>query len=69
MPPDRSLITPRELEVARLVADGVTTRRIAAQLGVTYETVQHHLNNVYRKLGATGSAHMVAILFRKGILQ
>jgi DNA-binding CsgD family transcriptional regulator len=68
MPPDRQLITPRELEVARLIADGMSNRVIAERLGCAPQTVQHHLNHMYWKLGATGSAHMVAILFRKGIL-
>jgi DNA-binding CsgD family transcriptional regulator len=44
-------LTPSELRVARLAADGRTSREIAEELFVTVRTVNTHLNHAYRKLG------------------
>jgi len=44
-------LTPRELEILRLVAGGASNGLIARQLWVTEQTVKFHLSNVYRKLG------------------
>jgi DNA-binding NarL/FixJ family response regulator len=44
-------ITARELEILRLVANGASNGRIAAELWVTEQTVKFHLSNIYRKLG------------------
>jgi DNA-binding NarL/FixJ family response regulator len=44
-------LTDRELEILRLVAQGLTNGRIARELWVTEQTVKFHLSNTYRKLG------------------
>ncbi len=44
-------LSPQELQVALLVAEGATNREAAAALFVTTKTVEFHLRNVYRKLG------------------
>ena len=44
-------LTPSELRVARMAADGMTNRDIAQALFVTQKTVEMHLGSVYRKLG------------------
>jgi DNA-binding NarL/FixJ family response regulator len=44
-------LTDRELEILRLVAEGLTNSRIARTLWVTEQTVKFHLSNTYRKLG------------------
>jgi DNA-binding NarL/FixJ family response regulator len=44
-------LTPRELEILRLVAEGASNAGIARRLWVTEQTVKFHLSNVYRKLG------------------
>lgn len=46
-----NLLTPRELEILRLVASGAPNSRVAAELWVTEQTVKFHLSNVYQKLG------------------
>jgi predicted ATPase/DNA-binding CsgD family transcriptional regulator len=43
-------LTPREVEVLRLVADGLTNEQIAARLVISYRTVTTHLNSIYTKL-------------------
>ncbi len=54
-PPIASL-TPREREVLRHIASGATNERIATMLGIATKTVERHVTNVYRKLGAGGRA-------------
>jgi DNA-binding CsgD family transcriptional regulator len=52
--PQRSygtVLTPSEQQVARLVADGLSNREIAARLFVSVRTVEMHVSNAYRKLG------------------
>jgi DNA-binding NarL/FixJ family response regulator len=45
-------LTPREYQVAMLVARGLTNKEIAHRLGVTEGTVKLHVHNILRKLGA-----------------
>lgn len=61
-------LTEREVEVLRLVAEGHTNKEIAARLFVTSDTVNGHLDNVYRKLGVSDRAHAVAVALRGGWL-
>jgi DNA-binding NarL/FixJ family response regulator len=44
------LLTPREIELVRMVAQGLRNREIADQLNITEGTVKAHLHNVYKKL-------------------
>jgi DNA-binding NarL/FixJ family response regulator len=48
-----SALTPRELEILRLVSEGHTNGAMARQLWVTEQTIKFHLSNIYRKLGVT----------------
>jgi LuxR family maltose regulon positive regulatory protein len=57
------------MEVLQLIADGLTTKRIAARLCLSAETVKSHLGVIYAKLGADSRAHAVAIAFRQGLLR
>jgi DNA-binding NarL/FixJ family response regulator len=59
-PPDRSnLLTPREGELLRLIANGLSNIEIARQLVVSEATVKTHLNHLLAKAGWRG--HMIAI--------
>ena len=44
-------LTPQELQVARMLAEGRTTKEAAAALFLSPKTVEYHLRNAYRKLG------------------
>jgi DNA-binding NarL/FixJ family response regulator len=59
-------LTPRELDVLRLLARGNTNRAIANALVVREGTVKYHVKNLLRKLGATSRADAVARFVRAG---
>ena len=59
-------LTPRELEVLRLLARGNTNLAIAETLVVREGTVKYHVKNILRKLGATSRADAVARFVRAG---
>ncbi len=61
-------ITPRELEVLQLVAQGWLSKQIAAHLGSARHTVDNQRASVMQKLGANTPAHMVWIAMRRGLL-
>jgi DNA-binding CsgD family transcriptional regulator len=54
------LLSPREQEVLRLVADGLTDGQVARQLGLSPRTVSKHLERVYARLGVPNRAAAVA---------
>ncbi|WP_433531724.1 LuxR C-terminal-related transcriptional regulator [Micromonospora sp. CA-263727] len=55
-------LTGREWQVARLAADGETSRAIAEQLFLSARTVENHLQRIYSKLGVTGRSELKAAL-------
>ncbi len=52
-------LTPREVEVAKLVCRGFDNNRISEKLGVEYNTVRAHLGNIFRKAGVKGKAGLI----------
>ena len=60
-------LTPRELEVARLMARGWSNDQIAGELFISPRTVQVHVGNVMAKLGAPSRAAAVAAIHRLGL--
>ncbi len=63
-----SALSPRELEVLRLVAAGGTNRSIARQLFVSEATVKTHLLHLYNKLGVRDRAAAVSAAYERGLL-
>jgi len=61
-------LSPREREVARLVAEGYTNGEIAEVLGISSWTVATHLRRVFGKLNVHSRAHMVAELIAAKLL-
>ena len=64
-----SALTPRELEVLRLVAAGLTNQEIAERLFVTQATAKTHANRAMMKLGARDRAQLVVIAYETGLVQ
>jgi DNA-binding CsgD family transcriptional regulator len=61
-------LTPRELQVLRLLATGATNHAIASQLVVAEKTVDRHVSNIYTKLGVSSRAAATAFAFRHRLL-
>lgn len=62
-------LTPREMEVLKLVAEGHTNQEIADQLVISIKTVQAHRANVMEKLGLRNVTHLVRFAVRAGLIQ
>ena len=62
-------LTPRELEVLRLIRDGHRNKQIADQLAISETTVNFHIKNLVEKLRANDRTHAVTIAVRRGLLQ
>ena len=55
------VLTPRELEIVKLAAQGLVNKQVAAKLGVARQTVKHHRHNVFRKTGLANSVQMITM--------
>ena len=62
------VLSPREIDVLRLVARGNANKEIAAQLSLTEETVKSYLRSILAKLSANDRTHAVAIGLKRGII-
>ena len=60
-------LSPREIEVLRLLANGETNGQIAARLGISINTVERHVANIYRRIDARGRADATAWAIRNGV--
>jgi DNA-binding NarL/FixJ family response regulator len=61
-------LTPRELEVLQLLADGLTNKAIGQQLGISDHTVKFHVNAILGKLGAQSRTEAVVRATRLGLI-
>ncbi len=61
-------LTPREIDVLRLIAGGNANKEIAAQLSLTEETVKGHVKNILAKLGANDRTHAVTLGLKRGFI-
>jgi DNA-binding NarL/FixJ family response regulator len=68
-PDEPALLTPRELEVLRDVADGLTNKEIAGHLGISLHTVKFHLESLMRKLVVSSRAEAVSKSMRLKLLE
>ena len=62
------LLTPREMEIARMVARGLRNRAIGEQLFISEGTVKIHLHNIYEKTGVGGRVELALFAQEKGLL-
>jgi DNA-binding NarL/FixJ family response regulator len=63
----RAPLSPREAEVAALVAEGLTNRQIGERLHVSTRTAENHVENICNKLGFTSRAQVAAWAVEKGL--
>jgi DNA-binding NarL/FixJ family response regulator len=61
------ILTKREVEVARLVAQGLPNKRVAVRLGVEVGTVKIHLHNIYQKLQISGRLRLADLSRSLGV--
>ncbi len=63
------LLTPRELEVVKLIAEAYTNRQIAETLKLSEKTVESHRTNVFGKLGMRDRVEIVRYAIRRGLVE
>ena len=66
--PAASELTPRELDVLALLAEGASNKAIARQLGISVHTAKFHVASILDKLDATGRTDAVAHAARRGVI-
>jgi two-component system nitrate/nitrite response regulator NarL len=57
-------LTPREQQVADAIARGLSNKEIAAEFGISIETVKQHLSSIYSKLSMTGRVMLAVHVVR-----
>lgn len=62
------LLTDREIEIVKLVAEGKITKEIADSLHVSVRTVETHRSKIMKKLGVSNTAEMIRAVYEKKIL-
>jgi DNA-binding NarL/FixJ family response regulator len=65
----QSDISPREIEVLRLIAQGKANKEIGAKLGISEGTVKNHLTHIFTKLGAADRAQALTIAVKRQLVQ
>lgn len=60
-------LTPREQQIADAAAQGLTNRQIAAQFGISTETVKRHLSSIYGKLAMPGRVMLAIHVARSAV--
>jgi len=61
-------LTPREVEVLRLLADGLGNKEVALRLGISDHTVKFHISSILAKLGAGSRTEAVTLGIRRGLI-
>ncbi len=62
------LLSERQREILQMIADGLSTKQVARELGITQKTVHNHLNAIYRRLDTQSLTHAVLSAVRLGII-
>jgi len=62
-------LTPRELEIVKLVAEGRTSEEIARALVISKKTVEHHRSNILEKLGMRDRVDLTRYAIRRGLVE
>lgn len=63
---DPKHLTTSELEIVKLIADGLTTKEIAAQRNISYHTVNTHRKNIFRKVEVSNASELIMHAIKAG---
>jgi two-component system, NarL family, response regulator YdfI len=66
--PSDQILTPREIEVLRMIAEGMGNKEIASKLKISDHTVKFHISSTFTKLGAANRAEAVTLGIRRGLI-
>lgn len=61
-------LTDREIEIMRLIAEGLSNKEVAVNLGISLKTAENHRHRLMRKLGAHNAADLTREAFRVGLI-
>ena len=63
------ILTPRELQVLKLIAEAYTSKEIAQELVISVKTVERHRQNILDKLGMSDRVELTRYAIRRGLIQ
>jgi two-component system response regulator DegU len=63
-----SPLTPRETEILHYIAQGFLNKQIAAELGISEQTIKNHVTSILRKLNANARTEAVVVAIRQGLI-
>ena len=66
---DFDILTPRELQVLKLIAEAYTSKEIAQELVISIKTVERHRQNILDKLGMSDRVELTRYAIRRGLIQ
>lgn len=62
------ILSPREIEILRMIAEGLGNKEIASKLSISDHTVKFHISSIFAKLGAANRAEAVSLGIRQGLI-
>jgi DNA-binding NarL/FixJ family response regulator len=63
-----NMLTTSEIEIVRLISEGLTTKAIAERKNISFHTVMTHRKNIFRKLGINNSSELLMYAMKAGII-
>lgn len=63
---DSKTLTPSEIEIVKLIADGLTTKEIASRRNISYHTVNTHRKNIFRKVEVSNASELIMLAIKAG---
>lgn len=66
---NQHFLTPRELEIFKLLIENETTKSIAKKLSISDKTVRNHISNVIGKLGVSSRTQAIITLMKNGMIK
>jgi DNA-binding NarL/FixJ family response regulator len=64
-----SPLTPREIEILEYIAKGYLNKQIAAELGISEQTIKNHVTSILRKLNANARTEAVVVAIKQGLIK